>query len=161
MSLRQLSEAIPKVTGKIFSRKYIMLGRLVTHWADIVGADVADRCHPAELRFRKVPNQKHAEVSLDIAAGSADATLLHYRKDLILERINQIFGEQMVAAIRFVPLVVSEQDRKKRAAALRPRKPLSATQHLELNQLLEKVEDPDIKERLARLGTSILQDRQT
>lgn len=137
-----------------------MLGRLVTHWADIVGADVADRCHPSGLRFRKVPGQSFAEASLDIAAPPADATVLHYRKGLILERINQIFGEQLVAAIRFVPLAASEQNRKNARASARPPKPLSPLERRELQQLLEKIDDPGLKERLERLGTSILQDRQ-
>lgn len=133
-----------------------MLGRLVTHWPEIVGADLADYAQPVKIRYRKVPGSKRPEASLDIAATTAEATLLHYRKDLILERINQIFGERLVSSIRFVPVAAN-------APLPRPRrvlqKPLSPTEKQDLANILEHIEDHELKERLEMFGTSILQDR--
>ena len=133
-----------------------MLGRLVTHWPEIVGADLADRAQPVKIRYRKVPGLKKAEASLDIASSTAEATLLHYRKELILERINQIFGERLVTALRFVPMAANEPlqtrpRRVKRAVAPKDREDLS--------NLLAHIDDPGLKERLETLGISILQDR--
>ena len=133
-----------------------MLGRLVTHWSDIVGADLAGSAHPVMIRYRKVPGCKNAEASLDIAASTADATLLHYRKELILERINQIFGERLVTALRFVPMA-SNQPPPARARLLK--KPLSPREREDLANLLAPIEDTGLKERLETLGISILQDR--
>jgi len=158
MSLRRLSDAVPRVTGKVFGRKYIMLGRLVTHWDEIVGADLSDKAQPVKLRYRKVPGSKSPDVSLDIACSTAEATLLHYRKDLILERINQIFGERLVSAIRFVPMASNEQMPKKRNI-MRRKPPLSPDEQQELSNILEQIDDPALKERLEILGKSILTDR--
>lgn len=155
MSLRLLSDAIPRVTGKVFSKKYIMLGRLVTHWPDIVGKDLADKAQPVKIRYRKVPGSDRAEATLDIAASTSDSTLLHYRVGLILERINQIFGEQVVTHIRFVPITANEKPQS------RPRflkKPISAKEKADLANILEQIDDPELKQRLETLGTSILQD---
>lgn len=132
-----------------------MLGRLVTHWPDIVGKDLADKAHPVKIRYRKVPGSKKAEAALDIAATTADATLLHYRIGLILERINQIFEEQIVTSIRFVALAANE------TAPGRPRvfkKPASPEDQAELANILENIDDTELKQRLETLGTSILQD---
>lgn len=132
-----------------------MLGRLVTHWPEIVGKDLADQAQPVKIRYRKVPGSKKPEASLDIAANSAQATLLHYRKDLILERINQIFGEKLISALRFVPVAAN-------APVPRPRRllqPLSPAETEDLANMLDKIEDSALKERLEMLGTSILQDR--
>jgi hypothetical protein len=133
-----------------------MLGRLVTHWPEIVGKDLADRAQPVKIRYRKVPGSNRPEASLDIASTTSEATLLHYRKDLILERINQIFGERLVTALRFVPVASN-------AAPSRPRRllqtPLSPAEKEDLANILEHIRDHELKERLEMLGTSILQDR--
>lgn len=133
-----------------------MLGRLVTHWVDIVGKDLADRAQPVNIHYRKIPGSKKAEATLEIAASSAEATLLHYRKELILERINQIFAERLVTALRFVPLAAN-QGRVKPARTIK--KPVSPKDRLDLTNILETIDDPELKERLERLGTSILQER--
>ncbi len=133
-----------------------MLGRLVTHWQDIVGADLADRAQPVKIRYRKVPGSKKAEASLDIAASTAEATLLHYRKELILERINQIFGERLVTALRFVPMAANEAPQ---ARPRRPKKPVTPKDREDLANLLAQIDDAGLKERLETLGMSILQDR--
>ena len=147
---------MPRVTGKVFSRKYIMLGRLVTHWQDIVGKDLADRAQPVKIHYRKVPGSKKAEATLEIASSTAEATLLHYRKELILERINQIFGERIVTALRFVPLAANEL-RPARTRTMK--KAVSPKDQADLSNILESIDDPELKERLERLGTSILQER--
>jgi len=156
--LRLLSEAIPKVTGKVFSRKYTMLGRIVTHWEDIVGADLADKAQPVKLRYMKKKHPKaKATAALDIATSSANATVLHYQKDVILERINQIFGERWITAIRFVPVASNAPaDEFQRPAR---RKPLTGQEKQHLSSMLENIEDPDLQEKLKNLGTAILQDK--
>jgi hypothetical protein len=156
MSLRRLSDVVPRVTGKVFGRKYIMLGRLVTHWADIVGADLADKAQPVKLRYRKIPGQTAPEVGLDIACSSAEATLLHYRKDLILERINQIFGERLVSSIRFVAVAANQTTTNR--VFTRKKKTLSPEDRAELSNILDKIDDPALKQRLEALGMSILSD---
>lgn len=133
-----------------------MLGRLVTHWTEIVGADLADRAQPVKIHYRKVPGSKRPEASLDIAAATVDATLLHYRKDLILERINQIFGERLVVSLRFVPVAANEAPRTRRRILKRPVNP---TDRQNLSNMLDNIDDPALKERLEQLGTSILQER--
>jgi hypothetical protein len=154
---RLISDSIPKVAGKVFSRKYIMLGRLVTNWADIIGPDLASKTQPVKIRYIKAraggSSEKKLTASLDIATATADATVLHYRKDLIIERINQIFGERWITAIRFVPVAANTP-----SAIRRRPKPLTADQAGYLSRLLENVRDEDIQLRLKNLGSAILQD---
>lgn len=157
--LRLLSETIPRVTGKVFARKYIMLGRLVTHWEDIVGKELAGKTQPVKIRyFKRSKESAKATASLDIATTSADATLLHYQKDLIIERINQIFGDRWITAIRFVPVASNSQSAK---IAPKPRKILTVDEKETLSSMLENIDDPELKQRLLNLGTAILQDRKS
>lgn len=158
-SLRLLSETVPKVTGKIFSRKYIALGRIVTHWEDIIGKDMAEIAQPLKIHYRSTAKnggkRKKGEATLDIAASSADSVLLNMQKGVILERINQVFGDSWITDIRFVHVTPE----KKTKMVRRPPPPLNDENKKYIAQTLEEIEDPDIKRRLESLGRALLQDK--
>lgn len=152
-ALRLLSESIPKVTDKTFSRKFISLGRIVTHWAEIMGADMASKAQPLKIHFRKPKTARSLpQTTLDIAVSSADAVLLTYQKDVILEKINRVFGERWITDIKFVHMPDNRP-----ATRPKPRKTLTDDQKSHLSQLLEGVTDPDIKARLESFGLSMLE----
>lgn len=156
--MRPLSESTARVAGRNFERKYIALGRIVKHWPDIVGAALANKAQPVRIHYRKKDKKQRPETSLDIATSSANATLLHYQKDLILERINQIFGERWITSVRFVsaPACTSApQAGKKRAA------PLTAQEKNTLSSMLTAIEDDTIRLKLESLGTAIIAREKT
>lgn len=152
---RLISDSIPRVAGQVFSKKYIMLGRLVTRWAEIVGTDLGDKTQPVKIRYyKKKDQQEKPQASLDIASSTADATLLHYRKDLILERINQMFGSRWITAIRFVPMAANAPLPK-----IRKTRALTPDDKTYLADVLGTVSDPEMQDRLKNFGTAMLSDR--
>lgn len=153
--MRPLSTSVPGLLGKVFERKYIALGRIVTHWKEIVGEEYAERAQPAKIHYFKPKHPKEkAKASLDIAASSADCAVLVYRKDLILQRINQLFGDNWVADIKFIHVEPKHKIKPPKRTKL-----LTEGEKNHLSQLLDGVDDPEIKERLSRLGQSILQEQ--
>lgn len=150
--MRPLSEATARVSGKTFSRKYIALGRIVNCWAEIVGERLAEKAQPVKIHYRKHEKSRKPEATLDIASSSADATLLHYQKDLILERINQLFGDQWITAIRFVTVPVNQGARKIK----KPRPLLTPDEKSTLSVMLEAIEDADIRKKLEGLGQEVM-----
>ncbi len=154
---RLVSNSIPVVADKTFSKKHLMLGRLLTDWESIVGSDLAARTQPARLRYSKPRDKSQkATATLDIAAPTAEAAQLHYRKDLILERINRLFGAGWISAIRFVPQEAVEQDRKRPTP--RPT-PLTPQQKTYLSSVTDGIADPDLRSTLETMGKALLQDR--
>ena len=153
--MRPLSESTARVSGQCFERKYIALGRVVKHWREIVGESLADKAAPIKIHYRKKPNGQKPEASLDIAVSSADATLLHYQKGLILERINNIFGERWINAIRFVSVPANTTPIKSKKIKV----PLTLNEKKTLSGMLAVVEDADIQGRLQSLGEAILTDQ--
>jgi hypothetical protein len=99
--MRHLSQAVPKVASQAFARKYIMLGRLVTHWAEIVGADLAAKAQPVGTRYSKRDGKPF--ITLEVACSSAEATILSMRVSLILEKINLGFGHPLRAGFGQCP----------------------------------------------------------
>lgn len=159
-ALRLLSETVPFVTGKTFARKYIALGRIVTHWEDVIGSQMAKIAQPLKIHYRK-PSQnsrektKKGEATLDIAVSSADSVLLSMQKGLILERINQLFGNNWITDLRFVHV----PPEKTTQTPKRPPAPLNEEEKKYIAETLEEIEDTDIKRRLESFGTAILQDK--
>ncbi len=150
--MRPLSESTGRVAGKTFNRKYVALGRILTHWEDIIGAKMAGKAQPVKLRYIKHEKSKKPTATLDIATTTADATLLHYQKDLILERINQIFGDQWVSAIRFV----SMPSNKAPSAPKKPKRPLTGAEKNHLSGVLGNIEDEDMHRVLENLGKAVM-----
>jgi hypothetical protein len=153
--MRPISEATARVSGQSFSRKYVSLGRILSSWKEIVGEKLAGKAQPVKINYRKREKGGNPVAILDIAASSADSTLLHYQKDLILERINQIFGDKWVTAIRFVATPVSIKGR----TAKKSRIPLTEDEKSHLSGMLESLADPDLKAKLETLGTAIITEQ--
>lgn len=152
--MRPLSESTARVAGKCFERRYISLGRIVKHWPDIVGEKLADKAAPVKINYRKAAKGKPSQSSLDIAVDSANATALHYRKDLILEKINQLFGEQWITSIRFVHIPVNTSPAHKKKTKF----PLTQSEKKLLSEAVSRITDPDIQNRLLSLGEAIVKD---
>jgi len=155
--MRPLSDSVTKVTGKTFSRKYVALGRVISHWTDIVGKDFASKAQPVKIQYRykkKTAQKSNAkkekpQATLEIATSSADATIMHYQKDVILERINQIFGDAWITAIRFVTTPANSAPRPR---SMKKAMPLSADKKNYLSGALSDIQDEEMKARLEKLG---------
>lgn len=157
--LRPLSDGISALTSQTFSRKFVSLARILSHWDDIIGPEMAHKTQPAKLHYRKPKDAKSApQATLDIAVSSADSTLLHYQVELILERLNQIFGERWITSIRFVhqPANLSRED-----IAPKPPKPLTQADKEQLMTMLSGVEDDNLRKQLEKLGQAVLQKSRT
>lgn len=155
MGLKPLSSSLPKVTGQVFSRKYIALGRIVTQWEEIIGSELADKAHPLKIHYRKPKDKKEApKATLEIAVSSAQASLLHYQKGLILERINQIFGDRWITDLKFSHIQSGGQEKP------RPQeRPLKQAAEKNLNEILVNIEDMDIRSRLKAFGEAFFKDK--
>lgn len=131
------------------------LGRILNQWDDIIGPELAVKAQPNKIHYRKPKTpQDKPQATLDIAVSSADATLLHYQKDLILERLNQLFGENWITAIRFVHLATNENAEMRGLPQKTIR--LDPTEIANLKGFLSVIEDEDLKKRLEIMGQSVL-----
>lgn len=152
--MRPVSEATSRVVEQNCSKKYIALGRIVRQWAEIVGHDMAAIAQPARLQYLKRPGKDAPEAVLEISASAAHATALQYRKDLMLEKINRLFGEGWITAIKFTARPASLKASPARRKA--PPLPLSPSKKADLEAALATLEDEEIKIRLEKLGEAVI-----
>jgi len=122
-----------------------------------MGKQLAAQAQPLKIRYKK-PKKKgdRAEATLDVATSSAHASLLNMQKGMLLEKINYIFGEALVTDIRFVhtPANMEEKTSKQK-------KPLSEEEKNTLSEMLESIEDEDIRLKLMEMGSALISDRKT
>lgn len=152
--MRLISEATNRVTSQNFNRKFISIGRIVKAWDVIMGDDMADKATPNRILYRK-PKKKtdKPKAVLEIAISQAHATVLHYQKDVILARIESVFGEPWINDIKFIAVQKVKPVKRKKSAY----RPLTEPQKNHLSNLLDVVEDSELKERLLNLGQKLYQ----
>lgn len=158
-SLSALAANVPAITKLALGRKGFAEASLVSEWAIIVGDEVARLCVPVKMRLpRPKKDEKGAaagSVPPNVAPNVAGGTLtlraspaasleVQHLKPRILERIQRHFGYPAITEIR-----IEIGERKK--APARARKPGTVPAKA---PDLSRVEDPDIRAALERLGAA-------
>jgi hypothetical protein len=147
-----LAATVPRVTAAAGARRGFARAQAISHWSEIVGAQLARHSLPERLVFPR--GQRH-EGTLHIRIEGALALELQHLEPLVIERINGFFGFRAVArlALRQGPL-----PRARRRPKIAPPRKLSAAEEDGLVARVAGVNDPDLRAALERLGRSILGD---
>ncbi len=147
---KSLSGLVAKVTGPILKKRGFAEARIVTEWADIVGAEFARQCQPDKLVLGRAGKSGRAEPGvLHIRVPGALAVELQHRGPEIIDRVNGYFGYRAVERLNFVqsPLPRPAKRRRKRAPS-----PDAAAA---IDQTVADVADPEMREVLRSFGRGV------
>ncbi|MBX6425144.1 MAG: DUF721 domain-containing protein [Variibacter sp.] len=147
---RPLAEFVGPCLGDVFARQGFASGDIVTHWAEIVGDDVAQLAEPLKLQWPRGGGEHASEpATLVLRVEGPAAIEVQHLAPVILERINRYFGWRAVAriAIRQAPLA-------RRPRKVRPPAP-SPAETAQVAASLGAIDDPGLRDALARLGAAI------
>lgn len=136
---RTLAGVVPKIASKAMARRGLAFGPLIADWPSIVGPAVADRAVPFKLVF---PQGSRRDATLHLRVSGAAALELQHREAQVVDRINSFFGYAAVARLRLVQAPPAIERRAR--PVLQPDRARLAA----LESRLEKVADPELKERL-------------
>lgn len=143
--METLDKHFRHLTRAVFDRHGFAYGEVIARWPDIAGEALARHCRPERIRW---PRGSGAEArksggTLVIAAAPGRALDLQYEVPRIIERVNGFYGYGAIAAVKVVqaPEPIGQPPKP----APRPLKPVP-------DQILEKIEDDQLKAALARLG---------
>lgn len=78
--------------------------RLLTHWAEIVGADTARLARPRDIRYGRGKTAESQGATLVLEVAGPAALRLEMDKERIRERVNAAYGYRAIAAIRIVQM---------------------------------------------------------
>ena len=152
---RALAALLPKAAGAVFRRRGFAEANILTHWPDIVGAQIAADTAPQRLIF---PTGSRRGGTLHVHVAGALATELQHLEPLVVERINTFFGYGAVARFKLVqaPLPPAPQPAN-RAQPLA----LDAAEEETLRDAVAGVDDEGLRRALAGLGRVVLGSRKS
>lgn len=146
---RPLADLVRRTLADTFARQGFASTELVTHWSDIVGAEIAAHCEPLRLKWPRGGDVEAPEpATLMLRVEGPTAIEIQHLAPVILERVNRFFGWRAVGrlSLRQAPLA--------RRAAPAPRPAPDAQAAARLAATLD-VADEDLRNALGRLGAAI------
>ena len=138
----------PMITPSAKARGFA-IGRIVSHWHDIVG-DMSSWCRPDAVYF---PRDSRTDGTLKLQISSGRGPQAQAMSDVIIDRVNANFGYQAVSRISLVQTLSAPL----RPASSKPGRQLNTDRHdiWALDDKLEVVKSPELRAALRRLGSPI------
>ncbi|MGI9435699.1 MAG: DUF721 domain-containing protein [Geminicoccaceae bacterium] len=147
--LRRIPDLLGRVLDPAAKRRGIAEARLLTDWAKIIGSEIAAQCQPISLS---------RDGLLQIHVSGSAALELQHSELQVIERINTFFGRPTVTRLR----LRQAPHQRRPLAPLRsvsPERPLSTDEQAAIDQAIDPVGDPALREALAALGTTLKRRR--
>ncbi len=152
---RSVMELLSGVLEPVLARRTGMRLDLVRAWPEIAGEEFGDTTRPEKIDW---PRRIHEENSFEpatlvVACEPSSALFFQHEQAAILERVNVFFGFQAIKRVRIVQKPVKLEPAA--PVELAP-EPLSKVDKVKLSGLLEEIDDPELRDVLARLGSGVL-----
>lgn len=149
---RPLAATVAKIAGPLLRRRGFAEARVITEWADIVGAELALHSSPEELVFRR--GQVGAGV-LHVRVSGSWAVQLQHMEPLVIERINGHFGYRAVDRLHMVQGRLPERRARGKAQYTGPGARSSAPGDEELAARAAGIANDALREALVGLGRAM------
>ncbi|MEO1536863.1 MAG: DUF721 domain-containing protein [Pseudomonadota bacterium] len=128
------------------------VSRLLTHWAEIVGPEIASSARPVEITYGR-----GFGATLTILTTGANAPMLEMQKDRIRERVNACYG---YAAVQKVRLTQTAATGFAEGQAMFDPAPIQHPQLAEVTPAARDaaapIHDAGLREALEKLGANVL-----
>jgi len=94
------SKLLQRPIAKASESRGFAQSRVLTHWAEIAGEDVAAIARPVDISYARGGKGGGMGATLTLLTTGAQAPMLEMQKDQIRERVNQVYGYSAIARIR-------------------------------------------------------------
>ena len=147
--LKRLSTMIDPMIAPSAKARGFAIGRIVSHWHDIVG-DMSSWCRPDAVVF---PHNSHTDGTLKLQIASGRGPQAQAMSDVIIDRVNANFGYRAISRVSLVQTL---------ATPIQPASPKSEPQLNQdwndiwtLDDKLKDVKSPELRAALRRLGSPV------
>lgn len=130
--------------------------RILTHWEEIAGPDIAALSRPVDVRYAK----GGLGATLTVLTTGANAPLLEMQKETLRARINAVYGYNAIARLRVTQTAPTgfaegQADFSHRKPAFAPREPDPETS-LRARAVADGVGDEGLRTALERLAANVI-----
>lgn len=128
------------------------VSRLLTHWTEIAGPDVARAARPVEVNYGR-----GFGATLTLLTTGAEAPMLEMQKEAIRERVNACYGYAAIQKIRITQTSATGFAEGRAEFALKPAEPPAELPvPVEAAEAASAVGDAGLRAALERLGANVL-----
>lgn len=133
------------------------VARLLTHWAEVAGEDLARITRPVEIGYGRAG----FGATLTLLVSGAHAPMVEMQKDRLKERVNAVYGYAAVAHIRLTQTAASGFAEGQAVFAQAPKTPAAPDPAITARaaEVAGGVGDPGLRAALAALAENILTRR--
>jgi hypothetical protein len=133
------------------------VSRLLTHWAEVVGEDVAAVCRPVEVSY----SRGGFGGTLTVLTTGAQAPMLEMQAERMRERVNACYGYAAVSRVRITqtaPTGFADGQADFSHAPVQPAAPAGPPEkaRTQARAAAQGVSDPDLRTALERLGGHVM-----
>ncbi|MYA90189.1 MAG: DUF721 domain-containing protein [Boseongicola sp. SB0662_bin_57] len=154
---RGFERASSLVSGRVRAageHRGFAVSRLLTHWAEVAGPDIARVSRPVEVTYGR-----GLGATLTLLTTGPEAPMLEMQKDRIRERVNACYGYGAIEKIRITQTAATgfgplDAISGRKDSDIRAPKPISAT----AKEAAGGIQDEGLREALERLGSNVLFD---
>ena len=147
--MKRLSNLIDPMIAPSAKARGFTIGRLLSHWHDIVG-DMSSWCRPNAVSFPR-DSRKDGTLKLQIASGRGPQA--QAMSDVIIDRVNANFGYRAISRVSLTQTLSTpaKTASPKLGSQLNQDRPDIWT----LDDKLKDVKSPELRAALRRLGSPI------
>jgi hypothetical protein len=147
---KPLHELVGKTIADLFARQGFASTGIITHWAEIVGPEIADHAEPIRMVWpRRVHEDDPEPASLVLRVEGPVALEIQHLSGVIVEKVNRFFGWRAVGRIQIRQAPLARRNKKTRPAAPDP----AVVARFAAD--MADVKDDDLRGALARLGAAV------
>lgn len=139
----------PRIREATQSRGFAV-SRLLTHWAEIAGDEIARVARPVEMSYGR-----GFGATLTLLTSGAYAPIVEMQKDRLREKVNAVYGYNAISRIRITQTAPSGFAEPKEAYHAGPAEPLPEIVD-KAYRAVEKVGDTALRDALEALGRNVL-----
>ena len=147
---KPLSQIVGKTIADAFAKQGFASTGVVTHWPEIVGAEIADHAEPMRMIWpRRVHEDDPDPATLVLRVEGPVALEIQHLSGVIIEKVNRFFGFRAVGRIQIRQAPLARREKKKPPPAPDP----EVVARLAAG--MGDIADEALRDALARLGASV------
>lgn len=131
------------------------VSRLLTHWADIAGPDIAAIARPVNITY----GRGGLGATLSVLTTGAQAPMLEMQKEKLREKVNAVYGYNAISRVRITQTAPTgfAEGQAQFAPKQPPRgNPVDARAEADAEQAARPIANDDLRAALERLGRNVL-----
>jgi hypothetical protein len=147
---KPLADLIGACVGHVFERQGFASREIVTHWDEIVGAEVAAHAEPLRMNWVRTSDPDDMQpATLVLRVEGPAAVEIQHLSGLIVERVNRYFGWQAICGIALRQAPLARRNRKP------PRAKIDDARAAALAAQMTGITDERLRAALGRLAAAI------